>query len=54
MFNLPPSFVIVTIAFVIWLASIVLYRERHHGTGHDPATSSIGSPTEVAEVGDPL
>jgi zinc/manganese transport system permease protein len=54
MFNMPPSFVIVTISFVIWLASIVLYRERHHGTGHDPATSSIGSPTEVAEVGDPL
>jgi len=30
MFNLPPSFVIVTLSFLIWLASIVLRRERGH------------------------
>ena len=29
MFNLPPSFVIVTLSFLIWLASIVVNRERH-------------------------
>ena len=33
MFNLPPSFVIVTLSFLIWLASIVIYRERHRGRG---------------------
>ena len=53
MFNLPPSFLIVTISFVIWLASIVIYRERHGADGPNPATSSIGSSTEVVEVADP-
>lgn len=30
MFNLPPSFFIVTIAFVIWLVTLALTRDRHH------------------------
>lgn len=29
MFNLPPSFVIVALSFLIWLAAIVANRERH-------------------------
>ena len=29
MFNLPPSFVIVTLSFLIWLTAIVVNRERH-------------------------
>lgn len=50
MFNLPPSFVIVTLSFVIWLASIVVYRERHRGEGNDPALSSVGSEDEARET----
>jgi zinc/manganese transport system permease protein len=46
MFNLPPSFVIVSLSFLIWIAAIVLYRERHRGTGHDPALSSRGASLE--------
>jgi len=34
MFNLPPSFVIVTLSFLIWLVAIVATRERHpHAVG---------------------
>jgi zinc/manganese transport system permease protein len=37
MFNLPPSFVIVTLSFVIWLVAIVATRERHpHGAPARP------------------
>ena len=50
MFNLPPSFAIVTLSFLIWLGSIVIYRERHRGEGNDPALSSVGSPTEAREA----
>ncbi len=41
MFNLPPSFVIVTISFVVWLAVLGLTRESHRaaqGSGQIPAT----------------
>ena len=31
MFNLPPSFVIVTLSFLIWLASILVWRDHHRG-----------------------
>jgi zinc/manganese transport system permease protein len=50
MFNLPPSFAIVSLSFAIWLASIVIYRERHRGEGSDPALSSVGSPAEASEA----
>jgi zinc/manganese transport system permease protein len=50
MFNLPPSFAIVTLSFLIWLGSIVIYRERHRGEGNDPALSSVGSPAEVRQA----
>lgn len=50
MFNLPPSFAIVTLSFAIWLGSIVIYRERHRGERNDPALSSVGSPTEAREA----
>jgi zinc/manganese transport system permease protein len=50
MFNLPPSFAIVTLSFAIWLGSIVIYRERHRGDGSDPALSSVGSPTEAGDA----
>jgi zinc/manganese transport system permease protein len=50
MFNLPPSFAIVSLSFAIWLASIVIYRERHRGEGSDPALSSVGSPAEAREA----
>ena len=32
MFNLPPSFVIVTLSFLIWLASILVWRDHHRGS----------------------
>jgi zinc/manganese transport system permease protein len=31
MFNLPPSFVIVTLSFLIWLAAIIVWRDRQGG-----------------------
>jgi zinc/manganese transport system permease protein len=52
-FNMPPSFVIVTISFVIWIAAVVVHRERHHDDGPSPATTSIGSPTELIEDPEP-
>lgn len=50
MFNLPPSFAIVTLSFLIWLGSIVIHREHHRGEGNDPALSSVGSSAEVREA----
>ena len=35
MFNLPPSFVIVTLSFLIWLASVLVWRDHHRGDGAD-------------------
>ena len=29
MFNLPPSFLIVSLSFAIWLVAIVISRDRH-------------------------
>jgi zinc/manganese transport system permease protein len=31
MFNLPPSFVIVTLSFLIWLTTVLVWRDRHRG-----------------------
>lgn len=49
MFNMPPSFVIVTISFTIWLASIVIYRERHQADDPGLGTASMHSPTKLVE-----
>ena len=50
MFNLPPSFVIVSLSFAIWLGSIVVCRERHHDDGQPPGLSPISSAAEPVEA----
>jgi zinc/manganese transport system permease protein len=46
MFNLPPSFVIVTLSFAIWLATIVICRESHHEAPHSGCATAPSQPTD--------
>ncbi len=47
MFNLPPSFAIVTLSFVLWLSAVVFGRERHRAVD-DPVSAS--APTTLVEL----
>ena len=46
MFNLPPSFVIVTLSFVTWLVTIAVRRDRHRAA---PTSGCAVAPDEPAE-----
>jgi zinc/manganese transport system permease protein len=50
MFNLPPSFAIVTLSFVIWLVTVVVRRDRHHAP---PSSGCATAPMEEAEPAHP-
>ncbi len=41
MFNLPPSFFIVTIAFVIWGVTLLVTRDRHPSEASAPTTAPV-------------
>jgi len=48
MFNLPPSFCIVTVAFLTWLVVLLVTRERHHAHGDGPGGAGPPSPHAAA------
>jgi zinc/manganese transport system permease protein len=43
MFNLPPSFFIVTIAFVVWLVAVLVTRERHKASDGEESLAAARS-----------
>ena len=48
MFNLPPSFCIVTVAFVTWLVVLLVTRDRHQADAAGPPDGSAPRPTTAA------
>jgi zinc/manganese transport system permease protein len=46
MFNLPPSFVIIALSFALWLAAIVVCRDRAQADAA-PATGCAGAPSSA-------
>jgi zinc/manganese transport system permease protein len=52
MFNLPPSFVIVSLSFLIWLTAIGVRRDRHRGDLPPSSGCATTAPLDPVEIGD--